>query len=141
MSIPVLLGHPHLHQNRGMAGRRRSIIDKVALARDAEVAGDLARAERLYRDAIRDRDAHAYNNLAQLLIEDGRLGEGEALFHAGVAAGDSLAAKNLALYLLEEGRQVAAHKALQRARKMGHSPTAEEVTASRQYFSEEKGRS
>lgn len=100
-----------------MAGRRQSTIDKVALAREAEVAGDLARAERLYRDAIHDRDVNGYNNLAQLLIEDGRLGEGEALFHAGVAAGDALAAKNLALYLLEEGRQVAARKALQRAQR------------------------
>lgn len=136
MSISRLLGQQCVHQNRDMARRRRSIIDRVALAREAEVSGDLVKAERLYRDAIRDRDAHAYNNLAQLLIEDGRLGAGESLFHAGVAAGDGLAAKNLVLFLLEEGKEIAARKALTRARKIGHPPTDEEIAAARQYFSE-----
>src|SRR4051812_8945066 len=117
-----------------MVRRRKSTTDKVALARAAEDAGDLATAERLYREAIRENDMHAYNNLAQLLIEDGRLGEGEALFHAGVAAGDALAAKNLVLFLLEEGKDIAARKALARARKMGDPPTDEDVAEARRYF-------
>jgi len=124
-----------------MSRPKRPSRNNVALARAAAEAGDLTKAERMYRDAIRDRDAYAYNNLAQLLIEGGRLGEGEALFHEGVAAGDGLAAKNLALYLLEEGREVAARKALQRARKMGHPPSEDDVTAARQYFYKQKGRS
>jgi hypothetical protein len=119
-----------------MARRRRSIIDRVALAREAADSGDLIKAERLYRDAVRDRDVHAYNNLAQLLIEDGRVGEGEALFHAGVAAGDGLAAKNLVLFLLEEGKEIPARKALAKARKMGRPPTDEEIAGSRRYFAE-----
>ncbi len=119
-----------------MARRRRSTVDRVALARQAEAAGDLVKAERLYREAVRGRDAHAYNNLAQLLIEDGRLDEGEQHFHAGVAAGDSLAAKNLALFLLEEGKLVAARKAIARARRMGRPPTDEEVVAARNYYLE-----
>jgi Flp pilus assembly protein TadD len=119
-----------------MGRRKRSSVDRVALGWAAANAGDLAVAERLYRAAIRDGDAYAYNNLAQLLVEDGRLGEGEALFHAGVAAGDGLAAKNLVLFLLEEGKEVAARKAIKKARKMGRPPTDEEIAASRQYFSE-----
>ena len=118
-----------------MTRRKRLSMDKVALGWAAAKAGDVADAERLYRAAIRDGDAYAYNNLAQLLIQDGRLSEGEALFHAGVAAGDGLAAKNLALFLLEEGKMGAARKALTNARKMGNSPTDEELAAARQYFS------
>jgi len=86
-----------------MSRLKRPSIDNVALAREAAAAGDLTKAERMYRDAIRDRDEYAYNNLAQLLIEGGRLGEGEALFHEGVAAGDGLAAKNLALTCSRKG--------------------------------------
>ncbi len=119
-----------------MSRRKRSSVDRVALGWSAANAGDLAKAESLYRAALRDGDAYAYNNLAQLLVEDGRLGEAEALFHAGVAAGDALAAKNLALFLLEEGKIVPARKALKMARKMGHPPTDEEVDAARQYLSE-----
>jgi hypothetical protein len=119
-----------------MTRRKRLSVDKVAVGWAAAQEGNLADAERLYRAAIRDGDAYAYNNLAQLLIEDGRLGEGEALFHAGVAAGDGLAAKNLALFLLEEGKVVAARKALTKARKMGHAPNDEDIAAARRYFSE-----
>ena len=119
-----------------MGRRKRSSMDRVALGWAAANGGDLAEAERFYRGAIREGDAYAYNNLAQLLIEDGRLGEGEALFHAGVAARDGLAAKTLVLFLLEEGKGVAARRALKKARKMGCFPTDEEIAASRQYFSD-----
>ena len=57
--------------------------------------GNVHDAECLYREAIAEGDSYGYNNLAQLLIEDGRLAEGERLFRE---AGDSLAAKNLALF-------------------------------------------
>ena len=72
--------------------------DKVSLARRAERDGRVEDAERLYREAIRERDSYGYNNLAQLLIEVGRMRELERLFRKGVNAGDPLAAKNLAFF-------------------------------------------
>jgi len=108
-------------------------IDKVVLARKAEKVGHLRRAEHLYREAIAEGDLNAFNNLAQLLIEDGRLRKGEALFRKGVQGGDPLAAKNLALFLLEEGRPKAAESALRRAREMGRPAPAKQVLAARQY--------
>ena len=41
---------------------RRKETDKVALAHAAERAGDIEAAERLYREAIAEGDAYAYNN-------------------------------------------------------------------------------
>jgi len=117
-------------QENALVARRR---DKVALARVAEQAGDLANAERLYREAIYEGDSHGYNNLAQLVVENGRLAEGEELFRQGIAAGDSLAAKNLALFLLEQGQESHAKMAIAAARRMGRPPTPDEISRARAY--------
>jgi Tfp pilus assembly protein PilF len=119
----------HDQENEPVARDR----DKVALARAAERAGDLIKAEQLYREAIDDDDSHGFNNLAQLLIEDGRLVEGEEMFRRGVGAGDSLAAKNLALFLLEQGQEFHAKRAMATARRMGRTPTADEESEARAF--------
>jgi tetratricopeptide (TPR) repeat protein len=112
--------------------RRRQ--DKVAPARRDEKAGNLDDAERLYREAIAEGDTFGYNNLAQLLIEQGRLREVERLFRKGVIFGDPLAARNRALFLLEEGRNVQLKAAIDQAKRMGRSLGPEELESARDYF-------
>lgn len=118
----------------------RHRVDKVALAVRAEREDRMEDAERLYGEAIEEGDTYAYNNLAQLLIEGGRLREVERLFRKGIRFGDSLAARNLALFLLEEGKERAAKEAINQARRMGRPPTSDELVAARTYFEQSHGK-
>lgn len=109
-------------------------MDKVALGYAAGRAGDLDAAERLYREAIAEGDVHGYNNLAQVLIETGRLREVERLLRRGIQVGDGLAAKTLILFLLEQGKEASAMKALKEFGQMKRGrPTESELRAARAY--------
>ncbi|MET0204774.1 MAG: tetratricopeptide repeat protein [Casimicrobiaceae bacterium] len=85
-------------------------------------AGDIARAESLYRKCVEQHpdDVEASTALGSLLVELGRVGEAEAIFRRQTAAAAPPASSvcNLGVAVLMQGRAAEAAEILQRAVSM-----------------------
>lgn len=99
------------------AGHERGALDcsiKLALILE-EDRGDVSAAEAVLRVAVDADERNAYNNLALLLCDQGRLLEAEHLYREGAARGDAMAALNLKRLRRDHRRQLG--RAHRRARR------------------------
>ena len=115
-------------------------MDLVLAGHRAQRAGHLERAKTFYLQAIASGDAYGYNNLAQILVEEGDLAEGERHFRKGADLGDALAARNLAIFLFEEGRDRDADEAAAQAADLGRPLSTAVIREARAWHQKQRPR-